>query len=102
MVLCRFYTLLKDLRSADFRVAHVPCKEGWTSTFRMEASVGSLKCWLVFSRFCESRNRRRSGLQVDGDPGEALPKALHGQSCIYDASEQATWQFYLLKQLQAM
>lgn len=60
VVLRRCYTLLKGLRSADFSIAYVSCKERRTSTVRMEASMGSLKVHLsVISRFCEPRKRRR-------------------------------------------
>ena len=78
MVLRRLYTLPEKLRSADFRVAYVPCKERWASTVRMEAPVGSLKCWLVVLRFCESCTRWRPGCKSM----EGLPTALHHQFCV--------------------
>lgn len=59
VVLCRFHMLLKDFRSAHFSIAYVPCKKRWTSTIRMEASLGSLKCWLIMSRSYEWLSRRR-------------------------------------------
>ena len=42
VVLGTLYMLPKGLRSADFRIDYVSCEERWTSTVRVEASVGSL------------------------------------------------------------
>lgn len=55
--------LLKGLRSTDFHVAHVSCKERRSSTVRVEASMGSLKVRLfVVLRFCDSRKTWRQAV----------------------------------------
>ena len=56
VVLRRFYMILTEMRYADPHLANVPCKERWTGTVRLEASVGSLKCWLEF-KDCASRTK---------------------------------------------
>ena len=56
VVLRRFYMTLTQMRYAYPYIANVPCKERWTGTVRLEASVGSLKCWLDFE---DSANRTR-------------------------------------------
>ena len=54
VVLRKFYMILTEMRYANPHIANVPCKERWTGTVRLEASVGSLKCWLEFKN-CASR-----------------------------------------------
>ena len=85
-----------DSRSANFSVAHVPCKEGWTSTPRMEASVGSLKFWLIILRSYEWCNRRRPGCKSVEVP-ETLAKSTSHQSYVFRISGSATQQPKLLK-----
>ena len=54
VVLRRFYLILTEMRYNNPHIANVPCKERWAGTVRLEASVGSLKCWLEFKN-CASR-----------------------------------------------
>ena len=63
--------LLKDLRSADFGLAHVPRKERWASIIRVEAPVGSLKCRPCFE-ILQMAQQVAASLRVDGCSREAV------------------------------
>lgn len=68
---------MKDPKSAEFLVAHVPCKERRASIVGVEASVGSLKCWLAFPRVLGLAQWAAAWLQVVRDSRQALPNAFH-------------------------